>query len=1207
MAHTTISPSIATALRNEPHTITDVRLNMVAPESVATLTVTAIPVTSPLVSLTVSGSMTNVLVGQLVKIYSGTTIKTWGVVRKAPSGSTLYITPVMLGDGGFATNIETAIAVNDDITVYSFHAPFALYSTIIQKTFYKQWDLAYTDQTNYPPPITDLGVWQEGVVNSTNPSVTFTLPKGGVNNSVPVTSNATISSYLWALPSGVTLASGYALTDDVIEVEATEGQHIVSLTVTDSEGKSSTGYVWLFVHDETGVGYQSFGNEYVWQITSDTSSRDGREITFKVFGSDLQSVILPRAGVLFTEYAYAGSTALTDDVIESTFVGYVGDEIEFNAIQTNYGSATFTAKSPSLIASSLVLPPQIITLKNPATNWTQANSYMMQPRGAVYYALKWHSPTLLNWHGVDLPYLLPYKFSYEYNVGNIGEALKVGSNAIAGNIGCDSMGRMVMRKDSMLQNNTYRNALDTVYTWTEEDIKAPLSIKRRIMPAAKELRGGAFAGDGSVPKAWYAIRKWGQGVGSETMPDFTVTTSEGVAKVKEVVGHKYAKVNARIQEIAFEVVGNLDIAEPVYLDAWHKFDFDADNDPNGEGFSNARMLPLRVDRSWDISDNAIIKKVTITFEMETFGQPAEEVIIGSATSNLSNNGYLVNQPIPYQQTLSQDSDTVPNIMLIGSDNGKSAISWSIQSSTPQWTSLASFFTSGDSVCDACFDYSSAFFTSGYDITQELSVYVVTTNGTTLTIYRIFDIKASTLSVDTLKTYTMSDSTVTNTARIQCSKGTPTRASVAWHNQSGTKVAFTTDGGATWGTTTTVGSTTTNGNTDNAYLALAMENNYTVVSAHNASLEFNLYVDNNGGGFTLMPNNPFPYNLPHPMAHIRDGTLYVASNDATIGDNYLDPSLDTASDFERFYVQNSSSSSPTFTAGYSPTGGNGGGDSLQIYPDIDIDMPSAGEPQIGMSFIFPNSVLGAKGINQLSFDVWVGGTLVNYSAGGSTLAVYLQDANGVTYDPDGTPNGSNLFFDTYASPTLNSWIAYASPYDASPPNLANHDYLIWVYFIPSVSSNDTWVSPLIKLDNIQITYQDSTGVQGELYKITSYTGGSPVWTDITPLATYVPRTPYMFTTDTANATNLACYSVQGNNLVSGLTGTDMSISDDEGATWSTIGTGGFAVKNSNDVLITDMDIQFWNGTTFADAVNVGGNIDTAWDNDYNQFIWIVALL
>ena len=464
MANTTISAGDLTKLRSEQY-IDDLALHITPLVTVQSGTISAVPTTVPYVSVTWDGSTSGIEIGQMVKITNGTTVRAYGVIRKLPSGSTLFISTTSLGNPGYTGRIESPIQVGDTATVYSHHPLWGLFSTIRQRTFYKQWDLPYTDDNELPPPVANAGTWQASRISSG--TAPFTLPRSGVNTDFAFGS-ATISSRLWTLPAGVTLQSGYATSDAVIGVDAVAGRHLVKLKTTDSNGNTHTAYVWLFVSD--GTTGTSLSEDYAVEITSDSQDRQGRTITFTVTGSGLDDTVLyPGAGVLLREWPIYNGAALSNGVSVDTFVGYITD-VDYES-DGDIGTATVTAVSPMVYAEQVTQPPQRVTEKVSPNNWTEANSILTNPRGLAYYIIKWHCPALLDMHDFDAPLTTPRKRDMSFDTDSLAAALQVVAQLITGNIGSASDGTTVMRRNPLLETNATRNALDTVITWTDEDLK----------------------------------------------------------------------------------------------------------------------------------------------------------------------------------------------------------------------------------------------------------------------------------------------------------------------------------------------------------------------------------------------------------------------------------------------------------------------------------------------------------------------------------------------------------------------------------------------------------------------------------------------------------------------------------------------------------------------------------------------------------------
>ena len=1197
MASGAISTADAAVLRDRttPHVITDVRLNVVTPQTVASLTVTGIPSTVPFVELTVSGSMSSVVPGQQVKVYSGSTVRTWGIVRKSPSGSTLYISPVALGEPGYSQAVEYAIQVGDSVTVYSHHPMWGLFSTIQQRTFYKQWDVPYDDQNAKPPPVANAGPWQQAKITSS--SASFTLPKSGANTSFAF-SPASVSSYQWSLPSGVSLASGYSLTDAVIQVSATGGQHLVSLTITDSMGKTHTAYTWLFVHD--GSSYNAFGEQYRWSITSDTQTRQGREIRFKVYGADLDTdVLLPTAGVMLT---WSGSPSVTDGVMVDTFIGYI-TKVE-GSHSGEFGDVDITVQSPVLFAKNIPQPPQLLSEVTTPTNWTQCTSVLSNPRGALYYAIKWHTPCLIDMHDLDSSApTTPRDKSFEFNTSSLYDAMKVAANAVIGNVGSASDGTTVLRQDPNMENNAFRNALDTVWTWDEADIQAPLSYATPIVLPNRETRGGGFSYDGAHIGAWMAIKRWSQGVRKTSMPNFSVTSSGGLTRVKEVVGHYHAAQNSR-QSVNLKVMRNLDFTDPAYM-LWHKLNIPSSYDPRGEGFVNIRVLPEKVVRVWNT--DAGTKRVSVTVARETYGQPGEELVVGNALSYITN-GYVYNQPVPYQPLM----DSIPDLLIAGTDTGGFARTTNLTDVSPSWVAWTDYVTG--TVCDMCWDYSSDYFANGYTMGDKIGAFVLSADSGTLYIYSVDDVLSDTPVFTSLGSYTMNDSGTTVTARIRSSKTTPGFVAVAWHDQTGIQVGRSTDSGATWASAVRVGSSITDTSNDDAEIGFDIDGVNQLVSGPDSSGDYALYLaTTTGGTFSAVGTIPALRDMPLPTVIAPgDGDVYTVVRPITTTTTYTDvaigtPSVDAWADSSSDSVITATPGSALHTSvgGIPATGEN----YVRQSRDDGDTMDYSADMRLGVRYTFK---VGAPDVTDLVS--WSANVSCRRASSTPPDAVTVHwTARIVTQQEVKEYTGSYDFGNgaNYTSSYVNfgggvyRWVySWGENVFGSTVNVDEViEYIEATIEITEtrMSDSDAYYGWWLGLGNPRIT---ATGTNvsspGILYAVSGY-ASSPTWTDITPSGDYVPLYSYGLAADGADTNNLESVGNDGEHW-------HWHYSTDAGTAWTDNGACNYAVvRRGGDVILLGgngvLDISWDAGSTTEDSTgDLGAVLGTM-----GTVRWMLAIL
>ena len=142
-----------------------------------------------------------------------------------------------------AENEHIDWADDDWLMVGDVHEPWGIFPRIVPGTdditIYQDYDIAYVDQNKEYPPVAIMGPPAVGFLSGGSVSFYFDGSDSyGLNG-------ATISSYAWVFPSGTPATSAVATPGNVSWSVA--GSYWVSLTVTDSNGKTHTGYRWVRV------------------------------------------------------------------------------------------------------------------------------------------------------------------------------------------------------------------------------------------------------------------------------------------------------------------------------------------------------------------------------------------------------------------------------------------------------------------------------------------------------------------------------------------------------------------------------------------------------------------------------------------------------------------------------------------------------------------------------------------------------------------------------------------------------------------------------------------------------------------------------------------------------------------------------------------------------------------------------------------------
>lgn len=1144
--------------------IRDVGIFITPRDAVVVGTITAVPEKYPFVSLTVTwdGSASGVRIGQMTIVRDGDTIVSYGIVRKDVSGGTLYISETPLGAHGLATNVELAIEVGHTVTVYNHHPLWSLNSRIAGNTFYKRWDVVYASQNEATHPVCNTGTWQAAILASGETTHRFTLPRNGVNTSFGIGNDGSVD-VTWTLPAGVTLVSGYALDDYVIEVDAVAGQHLISC-IADTGIPEHEAWLWLFVADGTS-GYNLLETNAV-TIESDNQNRLGRTLQLTVVGSDLQDTLYKGAGLLLREWPSYNGDELSVGAGIDTFVGYIA-ELSFSH-DGNIGSASVTVEAPLVYAQRVGQASQSLTeIANP-TKWTECDDGFSNPRGFVYYLMKWTCPALLDMHDLDAPYETPRRKYLECTNKNVTANLQVVANYLAGSIGSASDGATVLRANPLYMSNANRNAVESIWTILEQDIKAPFDYFRRLYNSFGDVRGGGFffLGTATKPKAAYAGRRWLQGAGATEMPNFTVTASEGISAIREKVGHFAAEQNAEIQEIALDLLRNQDVIDPAYL-CWYALTVGATYDPFGIGFSGQRLLATEVSREWGVDNGGIKKRIRLIGQVETFGQAAEELPIGNVRG-ISAGGWSLGTPVIFLPDSSGGvfggSDS-PAVAFIHSAEGKLAICFNYYAIQPEWTDLSPY-VDNETVNDFDFDYGSAYFADGRDAASALGLYVLTMDGTAAHVWYFGDVLNSP-DATFISSSTLSDSTLTTEGRIACSETYPDLVLAVFKDNTGTRYSRSTDGGASFGALVRVGSAITDiESNENAPIGLVLDGQRQLLTAPNASAEYGTYLATTAAGafskLTASQDSPFP--IPMISADIAaNDYAYVSSfeaasygNDFDGGDYFSYGGTTVGLGTPPTYYYTTSVVTPwTRTIDGSGNPGN-------------CSKFTCNSPNTGASadYVFDWTNLGSLGVVDIEFDIYYNtptiSNRINWNGGSISL-----EARGAWYHVRARVDYNNYLTDF--------------------PDVGTG------YTLSFTATNTPSGTCDIFLDNITFYLGDGN----QLWRVEDVTG-TPNWVNVTPASNRAPIYPYALAVDRANTSVIHSIANNGN----------WYRSTNSGSSWTTLyaDTDYRCIFTRGDAILvagTDIIALSLNGGDGFTTLN--GDLDSVW-NEIGTIKRIIAL-
>ena len=1107
-------------------------------ESVATAEVDVTPTDYPLGSVQVkntSAGWSDIRIGQAIKITDSLgRLVTYGVVRKAPTSTILYLDQKSRADGGQATNIAIPIEEDHVITVYSYQPLWALLSRIKNGVFYKQFDIPYDGSGSNPSPVCNIGSWRVAEADSTG----YATLSFNNDNSFAWLSK-TISTYSWVLPTGASLVSG-TLTSASITVSVPEGFHLIRCTITDSGGATQTGTRPIWVNGST---FKPISETVSFEILSDSQDRTGRNMSVKFYG-DIDNVDIMQGGaIILKEYSLFDDETMSDGVLTDTFVGLISDEAPLFDNIGGDKSVSFELKSPWSIMNIIPMVSQAILEKASPAKWTEVKTGLGTPSGIVWYILKHHSTYLDMFDFFKLPEATePRKKNWGLNGSTITEYLEQCGKIIAGNIGCVSDGSLYLRRDPNIEDNTFRDALDVRMEINPDYLTEKPEISQSFFNKVGQLRAYALQYSGTTVTAYASMAP---GYGQMQAPgkqeeESIILKTGGQTELNRICGEMLAKFNNPIPEISCAMLRNFDVLEPAKM-VWFDFNLPASYNPRETDYVT-RILPKTIERAWEESNGLYVKNITATFVPETFGEPGIKIPVeddgGGGSDDNDDNPPVTWDPGNIENPTDPPNDP-PGSTILKKYFGGIAIAWNEYGylgrtrNGKNWDNIGVGLTGN--VEDFDFDWFSPYAKSGY-ISGILGAWCITSNmAADPDKVRIY-YTANVLDTDVVWTEQKNYDVVTSISlqggiRIIASKEEEDFVAAAWREAGGTYVARTTNG-STWGTATLVGT----GISSNSFLPMGMDiqgENVAVTAIDSDGFYKLWYCATKSSGFTLVANSEIA-QYPYPVIEFGDnGDIYCTTQDNRLivsditynvtfngsGPIYSHPgmSLEVVSTPTNGY-HGSQSYYNEWAATFYPPGKyitSSGSLSIQetgtsgpqtITASLLLTLPGRIQTKAtGASADFTSFIrvsdMTLSSTNALQCVLYVGNYVIRtinlYDKNLSVLATYSTNTND--------------------SPAFNQPLTIEGA-DISSSSLGNVKYLeVQVGVIGDLIVGGDFLG--LFFDNLNVYTQSTQYETYKLWRVQNYQSGSASWTDITPTDGKVPQYHYGISADSSSSQQL----------------------------------------------------------------------------------------
>ncbi len=512
-------------------------------------------------------------------------------VRKAPTATVFYISP-----------LSTSKIQNDDyITIINeFNLQQRDISTV-NNTVQMDYDIEYGSYLNggvFPriAPLVSVRKLASGTVRFTPPSPALSAAYDG----------STIVSYLYAFPGASASGNLDSGTGTAYADYTASGQYRWSCAITDSLGRVTTSYRWVFVDPPA----QDFTLD-----SSPSGDYESGDWSFSITlhsGATLSSVRDRALCTLYAEDYYSGYPISIGRIVNYEVIlctGWIdGETIEYDS---ESGYVTFTVRGAAYWMSRIrAFPFELQDTSTVPTSWKQLTNMTVDT--ALAHLLWWTTTA---------PFMMDVFFTGDTTrvkvltqpSGNLLAQLNsVCTNTLMAHVLVNNLGQIYIEIDSQVISSAARAAIPVVMDITTADYIAPLDIERITTDAASMIDFGALSAyDGSVSPLVYSRAP---GLIPNHYGEIRPYNNYIVADQSEanrIAGCLLAVENNPYIPIDINFAANnrlLDIAPRMYC----TMTIAADDNPRGIALTAVRLIPRAV--SYKYEDGQILTSATFEFE-----------------------------------------------------------------------------------------------------------------------------------------------------------------------------------------------------------------------------------------------------------------------------------------------------------------------------------------------------------------------------------------------------------------------------------------------------------------------------------------------------------------------------------------------------------------------------------------------------------------
>jgi PKD repeat protein len=333
-----------------------------------------------------SGSITDARPGNTIEVYD---IASGAIVSKRRLRSIDNHT-LTLDENNIVWSLDMGLRI------YRYWELWPIYPWIDDSdayTFYKDRDIAYLDQTLYPPPVAIAGCPKVGMLRSTQLSMALNALA-----SYTIAHGATITGYYWECTGGTITNPNIAQT----LITFTEpGLYWLSLTVTDSNDKTRTTRRPIRIHEPTGTHAPILDFELESKPAGSWND-GGWQASIQLHGANASTSVIPDNSmiILWTEETFDGDTYYMDACGNIKFAGYIRSDKSSRDDANNTASLSLVTVD-GILDSFYMYSMSVEEVADDPTTWYQYKE-PLTVSGVLHYFWQWHS-TLMDIADVFLP------------------------------------------------------------------------------------------------------------------------------------------------------------------------------------------------------------------------------------------------------------------------------------------------------------------------------------------------------------------------------------------------------------------------------------------------------------------------------------------------------------------------------------------------------------------------------------------------------------------------------------------------------------------------------------------------------------------------------------------------------------------------------------------------------------------------------------